>query len=1018
MNEMNEMREIARHQYQKGEIVKAIEFQSKVSASERDPIQRINDLAILSEYLLTHGDYLAALTHAEEALLSANILLDSLTFDYAKVLHTHALCDLKLAKYENGLHNELQAIRIYERLGMIDTLSYIESIVNLGEFYADLGNDKEAVALDRKALELCHKLRVPPLIVAKILNHLSYNLLFDPSGNSIKEACELSSQAIDLFESNNLTMHPYYFESLATRCQILDEAGDILNAMIVGKKSIELYRANGYTHHPDYALALNNCAILYEESSSIKICDMMEEVLRVRKDYLGITHPYYSFALGNLGQVYSNIGQHSKALEMLLQAVSLRHLSIDFEDSYDLTLYSNISNTYRAQSDYNNALKYSLKALGLSKKLYGCYSIDYAECLDDMARVYTETRNYSDALSLFDKSITILDSLQYHHSSRTARVLDGKANCLIETGNQKEAFEVASEAIQILENNNEDGTSLYRSCLESLITSGSSIGVDIANYIYSYDKQLKTTVDNLFLSMLPDERKLFWNMNSRWYTHILPQYFVQSNDTESLDLLYDAALFSKSILLNTDIQIISSLHKDSQANELIESIRLNREVYNSTKSVIPESRIYDLDSLAAQIKILEQELISYNETAKEYLERQSITYSNITDMLNFGEIAIEFYRYTRQNGEAAYLALIADNKRSKPAMVELCTEASLKKLSKNPVSCQEELSALIWKPLSHYLKDKKIIYFSPDGILNAIPLESLPHWSKKGYMSNHYTIFRLSSTKLLNRINKNSSTAPAVLYGGIHYDSSEDVLKKETTRGRISQFSYLPATLDEVNSIQAILEQNNMKAIVITGIDATEDSFKKLSGREISIVHISTHGFNIPITSTDTYWRGFLQGYDTDNPEDIAMEQSGLVFASGNMKSKENAGTVSSSEDGVITAEEISNMDLSSVCLVVLSACHTGEGYISSDGVFGLQRGFKRAGAKSILMTLSEVDDYATTILMTKFYEELQKHLPQVALNRAKEYVRHYSGKVSIDGKEIEVNYSHPKYWAPFIMLD
>ena len=115
-------------------------------------------------------------------------------------------------------------------------------------------------------------------------------------------------------------------------------------------------------------------------------------------------------------------------------------------------------------------------------------------------------------------------------------------------------------------------------------------------------------------------------------------------------------------------------------------------------------------------------------------------------------------------------------------------------------------------------------------------------------------------------------------------------------------------------------------------------------------------------------------------------------------------------EDGILTAKEIADLDLRGLDLVVLSACQTGLGDISQgEGVFGLQRGFKKAGANTILMSLWEVDDTATQILMTQFYKNyLSGQSKRESLLSAQKYLREYD-----NGK-----YNNPKYWAAFIMLD
>ena len=115
-------------------------------------------------------------------------------------------------------------------------------------------------------------------------------------------------------------------------------------------------------------------------------------------------------------------------------------------------------------------------------------------------------------------------------------------------------------------------------------------------------------------------------------------------------------------------------------------------------------------------------------------------------------------------------------------------------------------------------------------------------------------------------------------------------------------------------------------------------------------------------------------------------------------------------EDGILTAKEIADVDLRGLDLVVLSACQTGLGDISQgEGVFGLQRGFKKAGAKSILMSLWEVDDKATQLFMVQFYRNmLSGKTKRQSLTESQNYLRKYE-----NGK-----YDDPKYWAAFILLD
>jgi CHAT domain-containing protein len=182
-----------------------------------------------------------------------------------------------------------------------------------------------------------------------------------------------------------------------------------------------------------------------------------------------------------------------------------------------------------------------------------------------------------------------------------------------------------------------------------------------------------------------------------------------------------------------------------------------------------------------------------------------------------------------------------------------------------------------------------------------------------------------------------------------------------------------------------------------------------------------------------------LNNDDKRYKEDKALTRSGLLFAGANnaLKGKPLPEGV---DDGILTAQEISRLDLRGLDLVVLSACETGLGEITGDGVFGLQRGFKKAGAQSILMSLWKVDDTATQMLMTQFYTNLTSGMSKrKSLLEAQRYVREYETEVEVTNltlwqqrqdqkSSVENNtttqlekvrpYEDPKYWAAFILLD
>jgi CHAT domain-containing protein len=151
-----------------------------------------------------------------------------------------------------------------------------------------------------------------------------------------------------------------------------------------------------------------------------------------------------------------------------------------------------------------------------------------------------------------------------------------------------------------------------------------------------------------------------------------------------------------------------------------------------------------------------------------------------------------------------------------------------------------------------------------------------------------------------------------------------------------------------------------------------------------------------------------MMSMDQERPRpDNSLRRSGLAFA-GAQKAWDGEEIPKGIDDGVMLAQEIASMDLAGTDLVVLSACETGLGEINSEGVFGLQRAFKKAGVQTLIMSLWKVHDEATALFMQTFYDNLLSGkskrdsfaAAQMALRKHRDY-----------GKD-------PAYWAAFVMLD
>ena len=281
---------------------------------------------------------------------------------------------------------------------------------------------------------------------------------------------------------------------------------------------------------------------------------------------------------------------------------------------------------------------------------------------------------------------------------------------------------------------------------------------------------------------------------------------------------------------------------------------------------------------------------------------------------------------------------------------------------KNALYENERLREIIWTgELQQAIGENKDVYFSPDGYLHQLAIEYLLPEALEGKR-----FYRLSSTRQII-LKRQPRLDAALIVGGITYLTDQrdnvpgnDSLAFRYLNGVHARFNYLPGTKFEAEAVRDI--RNTPADSLLTGLTATEPALRSLMG-QYSILCLSTHGFfradSVP-TGTD------LKTCLTDE----SLSQSVLALA-GVGKSIGNPLFDPSRQDGILSSAEIAELDLSKVDLAIISACQSGLGQVSADGVYGIQRGLKDAGTGALVVSLWNVDDKSTILLMKRFHEGL-----------------------------------------------
>jgi CHAT domain-containing protein len=558
---------------------------------------------------------------------------------------------------------------------------------------------------------------------------------------------------------------------------------------------------------------------------------------------------------------------------------------------------------------------------------------------------------------------------------------------------------------------------------------------EINSALSYYLQMLNITQDRIieYFSMMSEhERELFWKKYISSFM-FFPMFFEKtalSHPAVARDG-YNFSLFSKGLLLNTTLDFDKLIAEKGtpEAIAKFEQLKLLKlEIQRLLEKPIVE-RYLNVDSLENIARKEEVELIKLSKDYGDYTSIMKINWQDVQSNLMEKDVAIEFVEYPTLTDTIKYAALVLRKGWQYPKIIPLFRKDQIEEFIKQDKDktysngyVGKQIKKLIWSPLEAVVSSGDRVYFSPAGIIHQLAIENLPA-DDSTTIGDRYQMFRLSSTKELALHQTASQNHYAVLYGGLQYDLPEENMVAESKkygkrenpyamRGYSNDttvrkgWEYLSGTLQEVDQIAQLMGVKQYDVTEFIGTRGNEESFKSLSGMGKGIIHIATHGFFLPVDESRKNL--FMQMRMGDQRETNGgvdpMLRSGLMFSGGN-RAWQGERIPETIEDGVLTAKEINRMDLRGTDLVVLSACETGLREVSSEGVFGLQRSFKQAGVKTLLMSLWEVNDQATRYIMTEFYAYLLSGKDKrTAFLEAK--------------RKCKEKFPEPQYWAAFIMLD
>lgn len=751
---------------------------------------------------------------------------------------------------------------------------------------------------------------------------------------------------LDFIRENKSEIEPtYYYRFLYSLSQFYNYCQNPQMAYVLQEQCAHYYRSKFGTMSKNYAKMLSGMAYVARFTNKPSL-ELLLKVDSIYRESELVKTMDYAINLDNIGASYSRQGNFKEARKYCEQAYDLMR-ELEDVDSLHVAITINNIGSFVKHDDYQTAKSYFLKSISIYPTV---------EAILNLALIYEGEQDYEMAHDLYAQ----LSDYNRMVFSNTI------ANHLAKSNRWDEYYETMS---------------IYMQHLKFLIKDNVSVmpendRPDFLEYITNTSE-----IANLF------------------------EYAFTVKDDRLASLCYDYLLMTKSLLLQ---------FKDNIHNIVVESSdeELLKE-YNTLKIIK-----INVDKGISDLSLYKQKEFEFLEKLKAYgafVDFIDTKCYDIASCLSESEVSVEFFldmsktfsitdvNEGSQLNNSALLYAVCLTKDSIPVVVN--TKITREQLLKTDNS-DFALAKQIYNALFPVIHDAKKVFFSASDFLHIYPLES--------YTTNDSIEFvRLSSTReLCIRTNcyDNQNNWDATLIGGLTYDMSlseleEDAIKypgksrskfvpSSSFRVGARVIEPLPGTKHEVKSIESLFVRHKQRTPrLCMDIQATEAYIKSLSGNYGNIIHFATHGF-----------------YDKDNSCDgiSSLFNSGLLL-SGASYAFSNEGILPDRvDDGILSSHEISRLNMRNVNLAVLSTCDSGLGTISHDGVFGLQRGFKLAGVKSILMSLWKVDDDATCKLMTEFYSNWigKKMTKHQALEVAKRTVRETKG------------WEDPKYWAAFILLD
>jgi CHAT domain-containing protein/Tfp pilus assembly protein PilF len=914
-----------------------------------------------------------------------------------------------------------------------------------------MGPPAEAHTSIERALEIRERVLGPDhRDVAIALNGLGR--LYRSREDSVK-AESLFQRSLAILEKTHGPEHPAVAPSLNNLAHLYRSLGDYARAEALFQRALAIMERSLGPEHPNYAFALHNLGLLYwSKGNYAKAEPLFQQALVIWKRALNPEHPDLGLANNALGNFYRYRGDYARAETFYRSAMAIREKSLGPEHPDVAHTLNNLAIIHRDQGNYGKAEPLANRALGILERALGPEHPDVARTLNNLALLHHNRGDHPKAESLARRALVIWERSPGQEHPDAAYSLNILALICRDRGDYGTAERLFQRSLAIWERALGPKHPYIADALNDWAMLHAAMG-EIAQAVAFQSRANAIFEQNLALNLeIGSERQnlvYLASLSEQGERTISLHLRYAPRDPAARDLAAAVILQRKGRALDATSQGLGALRSRSNPEDQALLDQLSDTRSQLASLILGEPQKMTVEEYQERIRRLEDQTEKFEadigrRSSEFRAQSLPVTLAAVQSAIPPGAALIEFASYRpfdakagrrddqygqpryvayvlRREGEVRWKELGEANSIDK-AIVAL-REALRDSKRRDVKRLAHAVDRKIFQHVRPLLGDATRLLISPDGLLNLIPFAALVD-ERGRYLVERYSISYLTSGRDLLRLQiaRESKTGPLVVaapdFGNrsqgetAHLPERSDVAPKEESKEQVERvstasafselyFPPLPYAAQEGEALSALLPD----AKLLTNREATKAALNR--SRSPMLLHIATHGFFLEDLRLALTGGSGIQAVIGDPDRSLQhLERSSIRIENPLLRSGlALAGANEDKDDGILTALEVTGLNLWGTKLVVLSACGTGVGEVKNgDGVHGLRRALVLSGSESQVMSLWAISDKATRELMVSYYRLLQQGegrgeaLRQVQLEMLK-----------------NVNRQHPYYWAGFI---